>query len=751
MKSGKHRLLNIIITSLAALIAGLIILLGLFYILVLSGVFGTLPGKDDLLEISNEEASLVYSSDSVLIGKFFAKDRTNISLDEVPGHLVKALVETEDRRFYTHRGYDARSYFRVFLRTILFGDKSGGGGSTITQQLVKNLYGRKQYGFLSLTINKLKEIIIAARMEKVYTKEELLLLYLNSVPFGMDIFGVESASQRYFSKPVSQLKIEEAAVLVGMLKANTYYNPQLNPENSLERRNVVLSLLERTEYLDTVEADSLISLPLVLYYSNLERETPAGYFIYQVKKRARALLDSLSSFSGKEYKLEEDGLRIYTTLDMRIQELASDAVRKHMRVMQERLDVELETHGIKKQWYSQKESRSQSVANDTARRQTQLFSWDKGVEHRNIRRLDSLWHYYRMLNASVLAINPADGSVITWVGGNNYRLLPFDMVLSHRQIASAFKPVLYATAIEKGISACKYLQNEENTYEGYEDWEPQNYDRITTPDSTVALWYALAHSMNLPTLDLYFQVGWDDLATTCRKLGFPPIEEDAPSVALGALDLSLYEIVRAYASFANMGKVIEPVMIDMITDSYGEILYVRQAREPDSIFSPETDRVITAMLEQVIEQGTGAGIRSRYGIKAELAGKTGTAQNYSDAWFIAYTPELVLGTWVGARTPEVHFYSEQGAGSSLAMPIIASVIKEIENSKELNESYLTSFDIEDEVYSFLECEPFRQRGIRGFFNRLFGLKPGKGDVDESAEEIEKEVKSFFERLFRKKK
>lgn len=751
MKESKGRPVRIIITSLTAVMALVILLAGLFYFLVLSGAFGSLPGKGELSEISNEEASLVFSSDSVLIGKYFAENRTSISRDEIPGHLVKALVETEDRRFYTHKGYDTRSYLRVFLRTILLGDESGGGGSTITQQLVKNLYGRTDHPFLGLAINKMKEIIIARRLEEIYSKDELLLLYLNSVPFGEDLYGVESASQRYFSKPVSELKIEEAAVLVGMLKANTYFNPQLNPENSLERRNMVLTLMERADYLDAGEADSLRSLPLQLDYKNLNLETPAGYFVYRVRKKATELLDSLGSLSGIEYKLEKDGLRIYTTLDMRVQELASGAVKKHMGVMQRLLDSELKKKGAKEQWYRVQRQESSDYGKDTVTRMVQLFDWDKDVELKNISRLDSLWHYYRMLNASVLIINPKDGGIKTWVGGNNYRLLPFDMVLSHRQIASAFKPVLYATALEKGITPCKYLENEENIYEEYKDWEPRNYDRFSTPDSTVALWYALVHSINLPTVDLYFKVGSDDLVKTCKRLGFPPVEENAPSTALGTLDLSLYEIVRAYGTFANRGKMYEPYMINMISDADGNVLYTKEIQEPDSIFSEETSRLMTAIMEQVIEQGTGESMRSRYGIKSELAGKTGTAQNYSNAWFLAYTPDMVIGTWVGARTPDVHFHSENGAGSSLALPVVAGVIKGIENDNDLRDTYLSSFDFPEEVYSFLECDPFRQRGIRGFFNRLFGIKSRDKEERDSVVEGENEKKSFFERLFGKKK
>ncbi|MCX6254311.1 MAG: penicillin-binding transpeptidase domain-containing protein, partial [Bacteroidia bacterium] len=342
----------------------------------------------------------------------------------------------------------------------------------------------------------------------------------------------------------------------------------------------------------------------------------------------------------------------------------------------------------------------------------------------------------------------------TWIGGNHFRTLPFDMVLSHRQIASAFKPVLYATALETGIAPCSYLENEGNKYPGYEDWEPQNFDHASTPDSTVALWYALAYSMNLPTVDLYFKVGIENLINTCNKLNFPHFTDDAPSNALGTLDLSLYEIVRTYGSFANQGQMNELVMINKITDADGNTLYIRESTEPVKIFSTETSQVITAILQEAINQGTGAKIRSQYGIRAELAGKTGTAQTYSDAWFIAYTPDLVIGTWVGARTPDVHFYSDNGSGSSLALPIVANVIREIEKDPELRKRYLTSFALPRDVYSFLQCEPFFQKGVKGFLNRLFNRNAKKNDNTQDSVKKEKNkrgVKAFFKKLFKRNK
>lgn len=702
---------------LIIVLSSLVLLCVLFFFSVYYGFFGPLPNKATLAAIKNEEASQVISSDSVIIGKFFAENRTNIAWNEVPDHLKNALIATEDKRFFTHKGYDIQSYFRVFFKSILWGDSKGGGGSTLTQQLVKNLYGRPDIGLLSMPVNKIKEILIAARIEGMYSKDELMLLYLNSVPFGEDVYGVESASHRYFNKPTRKLKVEESAVLVGLLKANSYFNPRLNPKNSIERRNMVLSLMEKQKYLSVTAADSLRKLPLNLNYENVELEAPAGYFVYQIKKQMPKILKNIQNKTGKEYNLLTDGLRIYTTLNMQVQTMTTEGIQKHLHGMQKILDNEL-SYNIKKHWYNKQSKRADYVPTDLLKRNVEVFDW-KGMASVRMSKIDSLWHYYKMLHAAVLITNPRDGSVITWIGGNDFRRLPFDMVLSHRQIASAFKPILYATALENGFEPCTYLENIEKVYPEYEDWNPQNFDHKFTKDSTVALWYALANSMNLPTVDLYFKVGRENLINTCNRLHFPRIKNDAPSIAIGTLDLSLFEMVRAYGAFANRGQITEPVMINKITDAKGTVLYTRKAARFEKVFNESTAELITAILQRAINQGTGTRIRNQYGIQADLAGKTGTAQNYTNAWFIAYTPNMVVGTWVGASTPEVHFYSGAGSGSSLALPIVGNVLRGIENNTALRRQFLTPFSISDSVYSVLNCEPYHQTGIKGFFNRLF--------------------------------
>ena len=760
MKNKRRKIRNLL-KILTGIILSLVLLISLFIAFVYFGVFGPLPGGKELAGISNEEASLVYSSEGELIGKYFAKNRSNVSWEDMPLHLTNALIATEDKRYFSHEGIDSRSLFRVFFKSILLGDRSAGGGSTISQQLIKNLYGREDHSFFSLPVNKLKEAIIASRLEDIYSKQDILVLYLNSVPFGEEVYGVESAARRYFNKSTAELRVEESAVLVGMLKANTFYNPRLHPENARSRRNQVLKLMQSENYLSGGEADSLQQLPLKLDYANFNLNAPAGYFLHQVRKKTADILQKLSIETGKNYDLEKDGLRIHTSLNLQMQNLARAAVRNHLSKMQKLLNRELDKRRARRHWeqgFTEKERsdyRSES--------KTELFTWDS-ITAIKISRLDSLWHYYKMLHAAVLITDPASGRILVWIGGNHFRYLPFDMVLSHRQIASAFKPMLYTAALEEDISPCTYLQNEEKEFEAYDNWKPNNFDFKSTPDSSVAFWYALARSMNLPTIDLYFKLGSKELENTCRKLGIAVPSPMVPSHALGTLDVSLYEIVRAYAAFANKGMIQDDLrMIEKITGANGEIIYSNPENEPRRAISERSSEQITAILQQAINRGTGTRMRTQFGIRTDLAGKTGTAQNYRDAWFINYTPDLVCGVWVGASSPQMHFNSALGAGSSLALPIAGEIISNLEKSGQLRRKYLTDFTISPEVYHLMDCPPYRQKGIKGFFKRLFGGKkdekaPGEitdkpgGKAGKPKEKKERSrVGKFLDKLFKGKK
>ena len=398
--------------------------------------------------------------------------------------------------------------------------------------------------------------------------------------------------------------------------------------------------------------------------------------------------------------------------------------------MQQQLDVALVSLLLKNKWIQKQQKKASFSKNDLKVHAVELFDWN-GATIKNINKLDSLWHYYKMLHAAVLITNPNNGSVISYVGGNNFRTLPFNLIQSHRQIASAFKPILYASAIENGISPSSYLENTEKEYPEYENWKPRNFDYQSTPNSKVAFWFALANSMNLPTVDLYFKVGGASLKNTASKLGFPEFKEESPSVSLGTLDVSLEEIVKAYGAFANNGTLNSLVMIDRITDKKGKLLYENKSISKPALFNPFTAASITAILERAINEGTGTKIRTQFGIQSDLAGKTGTSQNYSNAWFVAYTPNIVIGTWVGASTPDIHFNSSKGSGASLALPITATVLKKMEANSVLKNKYLVPFQISEEVYSHLATDPYQEKGIEGFFKRLFNFKSNKTKTIEN--------------------
>ncbi len=746
-----------------------ILLIMLFFLFIYIGIFGPLPSQEELKDIDKEQASLVLSSDGELLGKFFAENRTNISIKEIPPHLLQALVATEDKRFYEHQGYDIKSYMRVFFKTILLGDKSSGGGSTLTQQLVKNLYGRNYHSFLSMPINKIKEAIIAARMEEVYSKEEILLLYLNSVPFGEEVFGIEAAAIRYFDKHAFELNIQESAVLVGVLKANTYYNPRLNPKNATGRRNQVIKLMAKEEFIKPEESDSIIMLPLELSYANYQIASPAAYFVRQVKKRVTSILDEIHNPEGEFYNLEKDGLLIHTTLNSKIQEFASTASHHQLSKMQLLLDKELERRKYRNRWEKTLLSKYTKEKLEE-KKNRELFEWD-GIKVEEMTFADSLWHYHKMLNAAVLASEPSSGRVLTWVGGNNYRYLPYDMIFAERQIASTIKPFIYAAGLETGLTPCDYLENEVKEYEEYKGWKPENYNHKQTKDSSVALWYALANSMNLPTVDMYFKTGHPQIADLLRRMHIDAPKDETPALALGTLDASLYELTLAYATLANQGAFNEDlIMIDSISDANGYLIYKNPKAVSTTVINEQVCVQMNTILQKAINEGTGRQIRYRFGIRSDLAGKTGTAQNYSNAWFISYTPNLVIGTWAGARSPEMHFRGGLGSGSALALPISGEILKNIEKNKSLRKEYLKPFQSDSITIALTSCDPYKEKGVSGFINRLIDKKEVKGDsIQQDSTKADKrkarkesrkrkkekkektKVGKFFERIFKGKK
>lgn len=675
-------------------------------------VFGHIPTRKDLLNYKNASASIVLSVEGEPIGKFYTENRTNITYKQIPVHIVNALIATEDIRFFEHRGIDSKSLFRVIFKTILTNDKGSGGGSTLTQQLAKNMYGRKDYLILSLFVNKIRELIIARRIEKVFTKEEIITLYLNTVSFGENLFGIESASQRYFTKTTGKLNIEEGAVLIGLLKANTLFNPRLYPGNAVNRRNVVLRQMEKYGYLSKSVSDSLCNLPLKLTYSNYEITGPADYFLVKVRKEAVNILSKTVSQKGRVWNIEKDGLIITTTLSASLQKCANEAFSNHMPKMQKRLDAQYSTAAGK----------------------------------RTLRDVpDSLRRAVTTLQAGLLALDPLTGAVRAWVGGIDFRTQPYDQIQARRQLGSVFKPVLYAAALEDGMEPCDYLDNDSITLAGFNDWSPENYNHSFGGRYSLA--GALAQSMNVPTFSLFLMIGFDKVDEQWRRMGFSFPLDNTPALAMGTAEASIEEVATAYASFANGGYKIDPQLIVSIKTSEGKVLWQNEFTASDErILSERTALLMNAMLQKAIREGTGASVYSVYGVKIPLAGKTGTSQNYADAWFAAYNPSLVIVSRVGASSPAIHFNTgSNGSGSALALPLVALTLKKAEADIYLFNKLNTQFPpLPAELESALDCPDFREKN---FFDRLFDLlEEDEGNYEKAGK---RSLRIFLERILRR--
>ena len=698
-------------TSIIAL-AVVIFLPGFFAMSVYGGVFSHLPTKKELLKYKNATASIVVSSENLPIGKFYSENRTNIAYSQIPRHLINGLIAVEDARFYEHGGVDSRSLFRVIFKTILFNEQSSGGGSTITQQLAKNMYGRKDYILFSLLLNKTREVLLARRIEKVFTKEEILTLYLNTVSFGENLYGIEAASQRFFNKKTQDLKIEEAAVLTGMLKANTTFNPRLYPENALKRRNVVLKQMEKYNYLTRAVADSLCSLPLKIDYNKYDITGPADYFLVRVRKEAEIILKESHPAKGKEWNIEKDGLTITTTISLPLQNAANEAFKVHLSKMQKRMNEQYNT--------------------SSGRRSLKDIP-------------DSLRQAMITLQAGLLAMDPVTGAVRAWVGGIDYLTQPYDQISARRQLASVFKPVLYTAALEEGMEPCQYLDNDSVTLSGFDDWSPENYNHSFGGKYSLA--GALAQSMNIPTFSLYLMIGFDKLDMQWRRMGFTFPLANTPSLPMGTAEASIAEVAVAYASFANGGYKISPQTIVSIKSPDGKVIWENEFPPAEErVMSERSAILMSAMLQKAIREGTGVSVHSVYGVKIPLAGKTGTSQDYADAWFAAFNPGIVIVSRVGASSPAIHFNSgSNGSGSALALPLVAMTLKKAESDPELMKELNTPFpDLPDELRGALDCPDFREKS---FFDKLIDIfKDDETDFDKAGES---KIKSILRKIFKK--
>lgn len=742
------------------------LILLLFYFSIYFGAFGQLPSSGELSQLKQHEATEVISADGKLIGKYYIFDRQPIKFEHIPQHLLDALLATEDARFYKHDGVDGRSLLRVFFKTLLLQDRSAGGGSTITLQLAKNLYGRKNYGALGIVVNKFQETIIARRLEDLYSKQEILTLYLNTVPFSDNTFGIESAAMKFFGKRTPQLTLEESAVLVGMLKASHFYNPRVFPERSKMRRDVVLNQMVKYGYLHPDTLEIAKSKEIVLEYQSFSHdEGLAPYFREQLRKDVIAILDTLPNKNGEPYNIYRDGLIIHTTLDHNMQVLAEDAMLTHMAALQQTHE---KSYGTNAPWLKNREiildaaKRTDSYARlkesglsdteiltrlDEDKRKMNLFNYGEDVVV-EASTLDSIKHYTKFLNAGFIAVEPETGAVRSWVGGINFENFKYDHVKqSKRQVGSTFKPIVYSAALENGIEPCTYFSIGEVTYAG--GWTPRNSGPAPEdPYMNYPLQTALSQSYNTIAVKVLMETGIMNVVNQANRMGITSELPRVPSLALGTAELNLAEVAKAYTSYVNQGKPSTPYYITRIEDGDGNILAEFQPEiAPRSAFSDTNRRLMIEMMKSTINEGTAVRLRSIYGIQNDIAGKTGTTQANKDGWFVGIMPKLVTVTWVGADDHRIGFRTTSiGQGANSALPIFALFLKSLNEDESYNEITQARFPRPSEtILAMLDCEPEERDG---FFKRLFS----GNDREErrTKKEEEKDKKGFFQRLFGKK-
>jgi penicillin-binding protein 1A len=680
-----------IIKSLKYAFFGFFTLFLAFFLAVYFGCFGRVPTKKEIAVFQNMEASEVYSVDNILLFRFDKENRLNITYDSIPQHVVNALIATEDSRFFEHSGVDMKSLLRVLVKTIILGDKSSGGGSTITQQLVKNYYPRTSHRFFSTPINKLEEMVASYKLEQHFTKEQLIVFYFNTVPFGQSAFGLESASQRFFSTTTSKLTIEQGAVLIGMLKASYTYNPLKFPEASKKRRNIVLNLMKENEFISEAQEDSIANLPLLTQKKQLVRHIgKAKYFTEYVRSEMKKWLEVNKKPSGKNYDLYKDGLKIYTTLNYEMQQYAEQAVAKQLKKLQREFNYEwrdnepwentpivLERAIKNSNRYKvlKKKGISESKIIDQFNTPVPMgiFSWD-GNKKVMMTPLDSVKHYLKFLHASFIAVEPQSGHIKAYVGGINDPYFQYDHVTTKRQVGSTFKPIVYAAAIEHGVSPCDLYPNQLIKYSQYNDWEPKNADNIYGGEFSV--WGALAASTNTVTVQLLEKIGLPKVIQLASDLGIETKLPKIPSLALGTAELSLLEMARAYTTFPNYGKPVHEVSVLKITNREGIPLNTFPEKNKKEVFTTQTAEIMVEMLSRVVKNGTAGSLRYDYNLYKDLGGKTGTSNSQADAWFFGFSSNLITGAWVGAENPSIHFKSmTKGQASHSTLPINGEFLK----------------------------------------------------------------------------
>ncbi len=695
-------------------------------LLALVWAFADIPSIEELENPDSKLATQVIAEEGEILTTYHIENRIFVSYDELAPSLVQAAVATEDKRFYEHSGVDLQSLGRVLFKTLLSRDSSQGGGSTITQQLAKTLYPRGEHtGKLKMIWIKLKEWITAVKLERNYTKEEIVDMYLNAIFFGSNSYGISSAANQFFGKKPSELLTEESAVLVGMVNKPTRYNPSLNPDHALKRRNLVLSRMQEMDYLTKAECDSLQALPIVLHSRQGDRTTGIGpYFrdmlrrIMSAQKPKRSAykfhedyqVDSLlwaddpvygwlnknSKSDGTPYDLDRDGLRIYTTINYKMQRYAQEAIAEHLgKDLQKAFFRELKyrknppflsdtepsvietTLKQARRWSDRTRMMKASGHTDAEIEASfdqpvkmRVFTWEApGYRDTLMTPNDSIRYYKSFFRAAFMAIEPGTGHVKAYVGGPDYRYFKYDNVRQgKRQVGSTVKPFIYTQAMESGMTPCDQVLNSPVVIVVNDDqtWSPQDPHADGT---MVDLTWGLAHSSNSVSAYLMKQLGAPAMVSMMRKMGVGGFIDPVASLCVGSADLSVYDMVTAYNTFPSGGTYTSPIFVTRIEDSDGNILGQFSDRKREALSQRATGEMIQ-MMRAVVDNGTGVRLRFKYGLKGEIAGKTGTTNDNSDGWFIGYTPTITAGVWVGAEDRYVHFSNNNlGQGANMALPI----------------------------------------------------------------------------------
>ena len=689
---------------------GLLAFLILFFICVATGIFGTMPTFDELENPKTNLATEIYSCDGKLLGSYYVENRSNVRYSELSPYLPEALISIEDERFTEHSGIDEKALFRVAFGVIT--GKKKGGGSTITQQLAKNLFPRgENLSTPKLVLRKFQEWITATKLEHNYSKEEIIAMYLNTVAFGHNAFGIRSAAKTFFDKTPKQLSIEESALMAGVVNAPTRFSPIRNPERSLNRRNLVLQKMAENGFITQAECDSISQIPLDMsHFGIMDHNTgQATYFREFLRGELNEWAKNTKNFDGKPYNIYRDGLKIYTTIDSRMQRYAEEAVSEFMgkelqpvffnhwkgyknapfsNITADEIDHIMETSVKRTERY--RSLKDEGVCWDSILAEFNrpvpmtIFSWEGPIDT-VMTPMDSIRYYKWFLQASLISIESHTGHVKAYVGGLDYRFFKYDHVTqARRQVGSTFKPFVYSLAMQEGeYTPCTRIPN-----------IPYNIQlpdgRIWSPGNSgggggeISLKNALAQSNNWISAYLMNQFGPEAVISMARRMGVESPIDAVPSICLGVCDLKLIEMVGAMSTFANQGVYVKPMFITKIEDKNGNVIQ-RFSPEESEAMSEVTAYKMVELMKGVVQSGTGIRLRSLYGFNNPIAGKTGTTQKNSDGYFMGITPDLTTGVWVGAEDRSVHFRSTRlGQGSHTALPIWAMYMKKVYNDSDLN-------------------------------------------------------------------